>query len=434
MPQTDFNQQEQLAEARRLRRLEQRKRQRVQIRLVLFVLLIIAVLSAVLIFRGCRADKTAANQPSAPKAASNQITTEPDLTITVAAVGDIMIDDDLLAAALQENGTYDFSRSFAAVAGMTGSADLTLGNLELNFAGEPYGSATGSAPESLAMALAGVGFDVVQTANSASIQNGLSGLQSTIRYLNAAGIDHVGTYAASSDKSANEGVLLRNVSGLKVAILGYTKGLCGLSLPHGSEYAVDLLYTDYATDFDKIATDAINRSLEAARALQPDVILAMLHWGSESDRTVTASQERIAKLLFAGGVDAIIGTHSHIVGPMETSSVTTDAGKDKTCFVAYSLGNFYSTMDSSVATNCRDGVVLNLSFTKNGETGETALSGVSYTPTYFADHGEDASPRYEILPVRTAITTNLFPSLNAAMTDTIAHLRTYTQSDFDSGK
>ena len=121
MPQTDFNQQEQLAEARRLRRLEQRKRQRVQIRLVLFVLLIIAVLSAVLIFRGCRADRSAASQPSAPKSSADQITTEPDLTITVAAVGDIMIDDDLLAAALQENGTYDFSRSFAAVAGMTGS-------------------------------------------------------------------------------------------------------------------------------------------------------------------------------------------------------------------------------------------------------------------------------------------------------------------------
>ena len=101
MPQTDFNQQEQLAEARRLRRLEQRKRQRVQIRLVLFVLLIIAVLSAVLIFRGCRADKAAANQPSAPKSSADQITTEPDLTITVAAVGDIMIDDDLLAAVKQ---------------------------------------------------------------------------------------------------------------------------------------------------------------------------------------------------------------------------------------------------------------------------------------------------------------------------------------------
>ena len=435
MPQTDFNQQEQLAEARRLRRLEQRKRQRVQIRLVLFVLLIIAVLSAVLIFRGCRADKAAANQPSAPKAASNQITTEPDLTITVAAVGDIMIDDDLLAAALQENGTYDFSRSFAAVAGMTGSADLTLGNLELNFAGEPYGSATGSAPESLAMALAGVGFDVVQTANSASIQNGLSGLQSTIRYLNAAGIDHVGTYAASSDKSANEGVLLRNVSGLKVAILGYTKGLGGLSLPHGSEYAVDLLYTDYATDFDKIATDAINRSLDAANALQPDVILAMLHWGSEATLEVTKTQQSLAKQLFERGADAILGTHSHLVGKMETMDVTTDDGKDKTCFVAYSLGNFFSSQDSSYASGCESSVILNLQFTKNGETGETALTGVNYTPLYLMDRGSGADgAQYEILPIRTAIASGLFPDDTQTLTDAISRLRTRTESDFDSGK
>lgn len=434
MPQTDFNQQEQLAEARRLRRLEQRRRQRVQIRLVLFVLLVIAVLSAILILRGCRVDRAAVQNPSVSAPSASQIETEPDVTITVAAVGDIMIDDILLAAAQQEDGTYDFSRTFAAVAGQTGSADLTVGNLELNFAGEPYGSARWSAPEALADALAGVGFDVVQTANSASIQNGLSGLQSTIRALNSAGIDHVGTYSDSAAKAENDGVLLKTVSGLRVAILGYTKGLGGLSLPHGAEYAVDLLYEDYATDFDKIASDAILRSVESARALQPDVILALLHWGSESDRTVTASQEKIANLLLENGVDAIIGTHSHIVGPMETRSVTTTDGREKTCFVAYSLGNFYSSMDSSTATNCRDGVILNLSFTKNGETGETALSGVSYTPTYFADHGEAASPRYEILPVRTAITTNLFPELNSTMTDTIAHLRTYTQSDFDSGK
>lgn len=432
MPQTEFNQKQQLDEARRLRRLEQRRRQRVQIRLVLFVLLIIAVLSIVLIVRGCRADK-AAPKDDTPKTGAALVTTEPDTTITIAAVGDIMIDDELLAAA-QDGGRYDFSRSFSAVAGLTGSADLAIGNLELNFAGEPYGSQSGSAPAALAGALAGAGFDVLLTANSASIQNGLAGLQNTIRTLDAAGIDHVGTYASAEEKAENEGVLLRSVSGLKVAILGYTKGFGGLSLPHGSEYAVDVLYEDYATDFDQIATDAITRSLEAAAALRPDVTIALIHWGSESDRTVTKSQEHIAKLLLDGGVDAIIGTHSHIVGPMETRSAASADGKEKTRFVAYSLGNFYSSMDSATAMNCRDGVVLNLSFTKNGETGETTLSGVSYTPTYFADHGEDASPRYEILPVRTAITTNLFPALNSTMTDTIAHLRTYTQSDFDSGK
>ena len=434
MDHMERRQNEELMEARRLRRQEQKRKLLMRQRVLAAVLLVIFVLSLILILRGCR-NRREHPELYAKKDTTLQLETEPDTTVTISAVGDIMITDELLADAKQPDGSYNFAESFAAVSGYTLSSDLTIGNLECNFCGAPYaGKPDYRAPESLATTLSTIGFDLLQTANTCSIQNGLSGLQSTIRYLNAAGIDHVGTYASSSDKSSNEGVLLRNVSGLKVAILGYTKGLGGLSLPHGSEYAVDLLYTDYATDFDKIATDAINRSLDAANALQPDVILAMLHWGSESDRTVTASQERIANLLFAGGVDAIIGTHSHIVGPMETRSVTTDAGKDKTCFVAYSLGNFYSTMDSSVATNCRDGVVLNLSFTKNGETGETALSGVSYTPTYFADHGEDASPRYEILPVRTAITTNLFPSLNAAMTDTIAHLRTYTQSDFDSGK
>ena len=87
MPQTEFNQKQQLDEARRLRRLEQRRRQRVQIRLVLFVLLIIAVLSIVLIVRGCRADK-AAPKDDTPKTGAALVTTEPDTTITIAAVGE----------------------------------------------------------------------------------------------------------------------------------------------------------------------------------------------------------------------------------------------------------------------------------------------------------------------------------------------------------
>ena len=60
-------------------------------------------------------------------------------------------------------------------------------------------------------------------------------------------------------------------------------------------------------------------------------------------------------------------------------------------------------MDDSYAKNCRESVVLNLSFTKNGQTGATQLSGVSYTPVYLMDHGEDAQTRYEILPIRSAI-------------------------------
>ena len=52
--------------------------------------------------------------------------------------------------------------------------------------------------------------------------------------------------------------------------------MCIRDSPEGEEYAVDVLYTDYASDFNKINTDAIVDSVNAAKALQPDVIVAML--------------------------------------------------------------------------------------------------------------------------------------------------------------
>lgn len=95
-----------------------------------------------------------------------------------------MITDDLLADARQPDGSYQFAESFAAVSGYTLSADLAIGNLECNFCGEPYaGKPDYRAPDSLAMTLSTIGFDLLQTANTCSIQNGLSGLQSTMTRL-----------------------------------------------------------------------------------------------------------------------------------------------------------------------------------------------------------------------------------------------------------
>ena len=285
------------------------------------------------------------------------------------------------------------------------------------------------------MTLSTIGFDLLQTANTCSIQNGLSGLQSTIDALTNAGIDHAGTYASQTERSNNGGVVLKTVSGMKIAIIAYTKGLGGLQLPEGAEYAVNLLYKDYSTDYEKLDMSALLDSVDAAKALKPDIILVMLHWGSEATLEPTRTQESIAKQLFERGADAIIGSHSHLVGRMETMDITTDDGKEKTCFVAYSLGNFFSSQSSSYASGCEESVILNLQFTKNGETGETALTNVSYTPLYLLDSGKDADgSRYEILPIRTAIASGLFPKETERLTNAISRLRTRTESDFDSGK
>ena len=435
MENPERRQSDQLLEARRLRRMENKRRLLMRQRTLAIVLAIILILSLILILRGCRNRK---EHPElyAKKADEITLTTEPDSVVTISAVGDIMMTDELLADAKQTDGSYDFAENFAAISGYTISSDLTIGNLECNFCGAPYaGKPDYRAPEALASTLETIGFDLLQTANTYSIQNGLSGLQSTISYLTNAGIDHAGTYASEAERAQNGGVVIKNVSGLKIAIIAYTKGLGGLQLPEGADYAVDLLYKDYSTEYEKLDTEAIMSSVDAAKELKPDVILVMLHWGSEATLEVTKTQESLAKQLFERGVDAIIGSHSHLVGKMQTMDVTTTDGKQKTCFVAYSLGNFFSSQTSSYAAGCEDSVILNLQFTKNGETGETSLTDVSYTPLYIMKNDDPAQTcQYEILPIRTAIASGLFPDDTQTLTEAISRLRTRTESDFDSGR
>lgn len=442
MDNQDFERNGQRQESRRLHRLAQRRRRRFQQRVVLGVLVLILVLVLVLIVRGCRSRSAQTDSPkkstasATPDSAANHVEDQPDTVITLAAVGDIMVYDEQLEAARQPDGSYDFSGCFSAVSALTMGADFTVGNLELNFCGEPYsGRPDFRAPESLALALREKGFDLLQTANTYSIQNGISGLKSTINYLNTVGIDHVGTYAAEDDKQTNEGVLLKNINGIKIAFLGYTKGVNNRSLPEGSEYCVDLLYEDYDSEYKEVNTDAIVKSVKAAKALEPDLIVAMLHWGSEWDTTIVSTQDTITDLMFKNGVDVILGSHPHVVGPMKQVAVTTNSGEEKTCFVAYSLGNFLTSPDSQKYDYAAESLILNLQITRNGKTGETSITGISYTPLYILKtESATGGTQYQVVPIRSAIQNELFPEMTETFTDAIAHLRANTASDYDSGK
>jgi poly-gamma-glutamate synthesis protein (capsule biosynthesis protein) len=315
-------------------------------------------------------------------------------TATLTAVGDIMVYDTQIADALQSDGSYDFSPCFAGVSDLLSASDLTVGNFEANFCGEPYsGYPDFTAPEALATDLADAGFDILQTANTYSIQNGLTGLTSTIRYISEAGMDAVGTYYVESAKQNNAGVLIKEVNGIKIAFIAYTKGVNNMYLPSGSEYAVDVLYTDYYSNYTQVDSAAILESINAAKSLDADVIVAMVHWGMEYDVEPSSTQEQIATLMFENGVDVILGSHSHIVGPMEMRTVTTVDGEEKEVFLAYSLGNFLSSMSK---TDTQDSVILNLEFTKSSD-GSTVISDVNYVPIYLNDNGESAENRYTIL-------------------------------------
>lgn len=436
----EYERDEEVLEQRRLKRLEMKRKHKIKQRIVLGVAALILILAVVLIVRSCTAEK---EPPEDDEQVNTQVPPvdlepeppDPDTTVTLAAVGDIMIYQSQIDAAKQEDGTYNFADSFSAIKAYTSSADLTVGNLELNFCGTtPYSGTPRTAPyfnapDILAQNLADIGFDILQTANTYSIMNGINGLTSTINILNGAGIDAVGTH--TSDPGTTGGYVIREINGIKIAFIAFTKGLNNMTLPLNSEYCVDLLYTDYNSDYKIVDTTSIINRLDAAKAEAPDVIVAMLHWGVEYETTISDTQEEIEDLLLKNGVDVILGSHSHIVGPMKMVDVETVDGEKKECFVAYSLGNFIS--DMSDKNNAMESVILNLEFTKSGETGETTISNVSYTPLYILDQGTEADIRFQVLPIRAALKSSLFTDYETVMEEAIDHIKTNSNSTFDSG-
>jgi len=428
MADQEYERDEQLLEARRLRRMELKRKRKIRQRITLGVLLAILALIILLVTKSCGKSGNTAPQPVAPQETQAAETTaaSQDAKATLSAVGDIMVYDTQLADAKQTDGSYNFLPSFAPVSDLLTASDLTVGNLEGTFSGEPYsGKPNFSAPDSLATTLAGLGFDVLQTANTYSIQNGLAGLTRTVNTVRNEGMNALGTFLSAEDKTANQ-VAVREVNGVKIAFIGFTKGVNNLSLPDGASYAVNLLYKDYSTTYKDIDKTAITTAIETAKAKQPDVIVAMVHWGSEYELEPSASQKEIADLMFQNGVDVILGSHSHIVGPMEKRSVTVD-GKSKDVFVAYSLGNFLSGMTKDYT---QESAILNLEFTKDGKSGETKISNIDYVPLRIMDNGEKAVNRYEVQNVYTLLSSNPSDTVKTTLSTTIADLASHTASDF----
>lgn len=340
-----------------------------------------------ILMTGCASERhVAVNEDGAPCKA------------TLAAVGDIYLTQEQMLSAAAADGSYDFSSAFSAVAGELTNADLAVGNLEGNFCGAPYDTETRNYPEALATALQGAGLDVLQTANTYTIQNGLTGVQSTLQAISNAGMQPLGTFASQSERDEHP-VLIREVNGIKIAMLAFTKGVNNVRLPEGTEYCVNLLYSDYDTSYSTVDTDAITACIEQAKAEQPDVIIAMVHWGSEYDSSISDSQTEIEDLLFQNGVDVILGSHSHLAGKIAKKQITDKDGKKKNVLTAYSLGNFYG-YDEMSAT--RESLILQLEFTKYDD-GTTEVSAVDYTPIYLADCGEEAVCRYPVIHVENAI-------------------------------
>lgn len=350
------------------------------------VIIVLAVLAAT----NRPEPSTQETDPSASATGTVPVETEaPDgkTVIHFTAAGDLNISDKVVQSG---GANLDYTDMIADVLPILADADLTTINFEGNFVGPPYGSATSSAPLQLLQALKKSGVDMIQMANSRAINNGISGLDTTLKSIRASGIEPLGAYSTNAEAEKHGGYTIWNARGVRVAVVAFTKGMDNMALPTGSEKCVNLLYNDYSSRYVDVNTEGITDILSRVEKEKPDVTIVLLHWGSEFNDTRSTSQNKIRDLLLENGVDVIIGTHPHYVQPIVFDE---KAGT----LIAYSLGDFVSDAERM---GTEYGIILNVEITKDNATGETAVTGYEYIPTYSY---EDEDGMMRVLRIDPAI-------------------------------
>ena len=262
--------------------------------------------------------------------------------ITLLFVGDLMQHRAQIDAARTSDGKYDYSPCFSLIKEEISCADIAIGNLEVTLGGKPYqGYPTFSAPDEYLQAIKDAGFDVLLTANNHCLDRGKTGLERTITQIESFSIPYAGTYRNAIERKQLYPLFIRK-KGFCIAILNYTYGTNGIkvSAPNIVNY---------------IDKKTILKDIHSAQAVRPDAIIACMHWGEEYQSLPNREQCELADWLLKQGVTHIIGSHPHVIQPME---LRTNGNQQHA--IVYSLGNFISnmsaiqTVDSSLRCNLKN--------------------------------------------------------------------------------
>jgi poly-gamma-glutamate capsule biosynthesis protein CapA/YwtB (metallophosphatase superfamily) len=236
--------------------------------------------------------------------------------LTLLFVGDVMLSRGVGARMKAKD---DWNLPFEEVADTLRSADLRFCNLEcpISDRGHNLHHLYSFRADPLALeGLKAAGFNVVSQANNHSDDWGLAALLDSLERLRAAGIHPVG--AGQNALEAHYPVVV-NVSGLRVAFLAYVE-----IDPKEATAGVDRPGVAWL-DPPQVLAD-----IRFARALA-DLIIVCPHWGVEYALKPTRDQVEFAHRMIDAGADLIVGSHPHVVQPLETYHER---------WIAYSLGNF----------------------------------------------------------------------------------------------
>lgn len=321
----------------------------------------------------------------------------------IVMVGDVLLHTPVEESCKQEDGSYDYDTLFVHTKDEILAADLALVNQEVIIGGGELGISgypNFNADFSLCDSLVRAGFDVICHATNHALDKGRVGLVNCARHWKEQypQITILGIHdTADTSTSCGADPTIIELPDMSIAVLNYTYGTNGIPLPEDMPYAVDLL------DEKQVAAD-IRRAGELA-----DFTIVCPHWGTEYQLTPDASQEKWTKIFVENGADLVLGTHPHVIEPIEWVA---DEESGHEMLVYYSLGNFvnWTSGTGEGVANRMVGGMAEVTITK-GDSGEVKItdygvhpvvshvtSGSGGVTTYFLeDYSEELEEENEIV-------------------------------------
>lgn len=354
-------------------------KRKIQISLWKIILVILLIISGIIIFKNRdRIDifrkSEDINSNQIVQTGKNSNTQEDSsTTVSLVMVGDNLIHSSIYkdAKRLAGGNGYDFKPIIEYIKEKVQNYDLAYYNQETVLGGSELGVSdypTFNSPQEAGDAMLDAGFNIVSLATNHTMDRGEKAVLASVDYWKKHENEALVAGSYSSEEERNK-VQIREKNGIKYAMLSYTYGTNGISVPKGKEYLVNVWPTNLSLNDPAKDTEyqnykeQVKKDIEAVRS-QVDVLMVAMHWGVEYTHEPTAYEKDSAQFLADNNVDIIIGAHPHVIQPVTWIDDT---------LVIYSLGNFVSAQLQDQNYNKMVGLMTSVDINKTVENGKTSV-------------------------------------------------------------
>jgi len=346
------------------------------------------------------------DKPQNPYIDPSQLAEVARTDLTVA--GDIMLHLPIVRTSQTADG-FDFDPIFSYITPYLSSSGFTVANLETTLSGTDGKEFTGfpdfNSPDAIALTAKTAGLDMLLTGNNHCYDYGTEGLKRTLTVLQNHEVATLGT-SPSRDQSRHT---IRNVGGINIGMVCYTFAEIddnGNATLNGKTTDASGAGLINVFDYDRLSQfyTEIEGEILAMESSGADITVLYIHWGEEYSTVVSDTQKEIAQKLCDLGIDVIIGTHPHVVQPLDLLTSSEDPLHRTICL--YSAGTLLSNLRADTigmpTSHCEDGVVLHVTFGKYND-GSVRVTGINLLPTWVVVQGSGDDRDFFILPLDSSV-------------------------------